>query len=52
MAYQEPTRMREILAQGVYGKSWDELTDCEKSAIHELATQIRVKQLTQVGGVV
>jgi len=38
--YEEPTRMRDLLARAIYDKDFDELTDEQKNKIHEIASKI------------
>lgn len=37
MKYEEPTRMRDQIAQRLFSKPFDELTDDEKNKVHEVA---------------
>jgi len=41
MPYEEPERMRDIIAEMIYQKKFDELTDFEKERVHALATKLR-----------
>jgi len=39
--YQEPTRMRDIIAMVVFGKKFDDLTDEEKMVVHNKAVKLQ-----------
>jgi len=38
--YVEPERMRDIIAEGCFGRKFEELSDEEKMRVHELAKKI------------
>jgi len=40
MAYEEPERMRDIIAEGCFNKKFEDLSDEEKLRVHELAKKI------------
>jgi hypothetical protein len=42
--YEEPERTRDIIAENVFGKRFDELSEEEKEAVHELVTELRKKE--------
>lgn len=42
--YEEPVRMRDMIAQEVFGKPFDELTDEEKDEVHNIAIQLKGKE--------
>jgi hypothetical protein len=44
MVYEEPERTRDLIAEHVFGKNFDELSDEEKEAVHELAVELRKKE--------
>jgi len=39
--WQEPTRLRDLIAEAVYEKKFEELTDEQKLKVHEIATKLR-----------
>jgi len=41
--YEEPIRFRDVLSIAVYGVPFDSLSDCEKTAIHNLAVSLKQK---------
>jgi hypothetical protein len=44
LIYEEPERTRDLIAEYVFGKNFDELSDEEKEAVHELAVELRKKE--------
>lgn len=39
--YKEPERMRDLIADAIFDRHFDELTDVEKEKVHKIALKLR-----------